>query len=110
MKLALTLHLIEKYELWDLLVGNGAVLHRAQVHDLPVHEEVALLIHIIFAVLIAADLSSESQVLKGCLYCRVLSKIEQFPLLLASLPLQLNRCGPCGRGFGLSLVVDGYVD
>ena len=70
--------LFEKDEVRDLLVGDRAVLHRAQVDDLPVNDEVTLLVQpvVVFAVLIARNLALEPKMLQRCL---------QWLLLLVSL-------------------------
>lgn len=63
-KLALAFNLVEKDEVGYFLVGYGPVFHRAQVHDLPIHDEIAFLIYIILTVLIAGDLRFKSEVLE----------------------------------------------
>ena len=88
------------------MVGYGPVFHRAQVHDLPIHDEVAFLIHIVFRVLVVAgDLSFESEVLQRCLDLLVI-KVELF---LRGLPLELDDRWPRRCRLGHSLV-EGLVD
>ena len=104
-ELALAFDLVEKDEVRDFLVGYGPIFHRSEVHDLPIHDEVAFLIHIVFTVLIAGDLCFKSEVLKGRLYLMLTVKVK---LLLAGLTLQFDRRA-CGCWLGQSLV-GGYVD
>ena len=104
-KLALALDLVKENEVRYFLVGYGPVFHRPQVNDLPIHDEVAFLIHIVFRVLVAGDLCFESEVLQRCLDLLVI-KVE---LLLTSLPLQLGDRWPRGCWLWNSLI-EGLVD
>lgn len=59
-----SLGLIKKDEIWDLLVSDGSVLHRAQVDDLAIYDEVTIVVHRLLTIRITGNRNrAQSQVL-----------------------------------------------